>query len=505
MPTRFALPENVPLAADELALAEDMAGFAHDPLGHVLYSYPWGEPGTPLAERQGPWEWQRDLLERVGAKLRAGVAINFAEVVQEAVSSGHGVGKSALVAWLIRWALDTCVDTRVMVTANTEAQLRTKTWPELSKWHHLAITSHWWVWTATSYYSADAEHGANWRADAVTWSENNTEAFAGAHNAGKRLVVLFDEASAVADKVWEVTEGALTDANTEILWFVFGNPTQPAGRFRECFRRNAHRWTGTYVDARTVPGTNRVQHEQWIADHGIDSDFVKIRVLGRFPNIGIRGLFSEDVVTAAFGRPLRPDQVAFAPVILACDPAWTGADLLVIGKRQGLWFEILAEIPRNDDDGRVAELLARYEDEFNADAVFIDFGYGTGIASFGKMWGRSWELINFGSAAAKVGYKNKRAEMYVDTRDWLKAGGAIPKHEGLREQLLAIETVHTPDGSILIEGKKELRERIGLSPDHLDCLVLTHARPVQSRAVAQARGRSTRAVTDYNPHAAYDG
>jgi hypothetical protein len=73
------------------------------------------------------------------------------------------------------------------------------------------------VGTATTIHSADPDHKETWRADALTWSENNTEAFAGRHNVGKRIVLVFDEASAIADKVCEVAEGALTDANTEIV------------------------------------------------------------------------------------------------------------------------------------------------------------------------------------------------------------------------------------------------------------------------------------------------
>ena len=60
-----------------------------------------------------------------------------AEAVRLAVASGHGIGKSALVSWIILWALSTLPDTRGVVTANTEGQLRTKTWPELAKWHAL--------------------------------------------------------------------------------------------------------------------------------------------------------------------------------------------------------------------------------------------------------------------------------------------------------------------------------------------------------------------------------
>ena len=129
----------------------------------------------------------------------------------------------------------------------------------------------------------DKDHAKTWRADFVPWSEHNTEAFAGLHNKGKRIVLIFDEASAIADKVWEVAEGALTDEGTEIIWIAFGNPTRNVGRFRECFRRFKHPVEGRQIDSRTVEGTNKEQIAKWAADYGEDSDFFKVRVRGMFP------------------------------------------------------------------------------------------------------------------------------------------------------------------------------------------------------------------------------
>lgn len=488
-------------------LVEDMAGFRFDPLGHVLYSYPWGVEGTELAERAGPWPWQREFLESIGARLKAGEAVHFADIVREACASGHGIGKSAVVAWLIRWALDTFEDARVLVTANTDTQLRTKTWPELLKWHHLGITRRWWVATATAIYAADPDHAANWRADAVPWSEHNTEAFAGLHNLGKRLVVIFDEASKIADKVWEVAEGALTDANTEIIWAVFGNPTQATGRFRECFRHDQKRWKTRQIDSRSVPGTNRKLHEQWVEDYGEDSDFVKVRVRGIFPSMSVNALISEVDVDAAFGRPLRKSQFDFAPVILACDPAWWGDDLLCIGRRRGLLYQILEEIPKNDNDAFIAQKLAQYEDEegWEADAVFIDLGHGTGIASVGKMWGRSWDLVSFAEASNNPGCLNKRAEMYVAGRDWLKQGGSIPKSGvgamQLREELLATELKNPPrpDGRLQLIEKDAIKEVLGRSPGHADTWALTFARPVQKRDRAPSTAPRGFVEANYQP------
>jgi hypothetical protein len=65
----------------------------------------------------------------------------------------------------------------------------------------------------------------------------------------------------------------------------------------------------------------------------------------------------------------------------------------VIGLRQGLSFRILRTMAKNDNDILVANLLARLEDEEQADAVFVDGGYGTGIISAGRTMGRDWMIV----------------------------------------------------------------------------------------------------------------
>jgi hypothetical protein len=71
------------------------------------------------------------------------------------------------------------------------------------------------------------------------------EAFAGLHNQGRRILVVFDEASAIPDLIWETTEGALTDEQTEILWLVCGNPTRE--RLRRFRRRAREGFTPAFV------------------------------------------------------------------------------------------------------------------------------------------------------------------------------------------------------------------------------------------------------------------
>ena len=462
----------------EAQLIDDIADFTDDPLGFVNYAYDWNQPGD-LETVDGPRQWQSEVFQELGEHLQNPETRK--EPFLYAVASGHGIGKSAAISMLINWGMSTCEDCKVVITSNTENQLRTKTMPEVLKWFRLAINSHWWNQNAMSVSTVDKKHEKSWRVDAVTWSENNTEAFAGLHNKKKRIILVFDEASAISDKVFEVAEGALTDEETEIIWIVFGNPTRNTGRFKDCFMKLRHRWKTKQIDSRTVEGTNKVQIQKWLEDYGEDSDFFKVRVRGIFPSASFKQFISLDDVDAAFGRDLRPEQYSFAPKILTVDPAWEGDDEFVIGCRQGLNFRILRTIAKNDNDIEMATLIATIEDEEEADAVFIDAGYGTGIVSAGKIMGRPWRLVWFAGAATDKGCLNKRAEMWKMGRDWLKEGGAIPKDPVLHQDLIGPETVPRLDGKIQLESKKDMKGRGIPSPNRADSLMLSFAYPVASK------------------------
>ena len=255
------------------ALIEECALYTHDPLGFVYFAYPWGEEGTVLEHESGPNYFQKSVLTDIGN----GLIKDPHEAIKLSNTSGHGVGKSALVSWIGDHQLSTFPEARGVITANTEIQLRTKTWSEITKWHNLSITRGLFHMAATSRYSIFKHLEKTWRFDMVPWSERNTEAFAGLHNYLKRVFLLMDEASAIHDVVWEVADGALTDAYTELLWAVFGNPTRATGEFRQCFPggKQVHRWKHRKVDSRSVPQTNKEYLQELIDDYGIDSDRVK--------------------------------------------------------------------------------------------------------------------------------------------------------------------------------------------------------------------------------------
>lgn len=470
-----------------------------DPYEFVLYSFEW-EKGE-LEGFDGPDEWQANILKQIRDGL---LTIN--QAIRIAIASGHGPGKSALVAWLILWALSTHEDTKGVVTANTEAQLKTKTWSELSKWYRLFIAKHWFNLTATSIYSVSPEHERTWRIDMVAWSEEKTEAFAGLHNQGKRLLIVFDEASAIPDKIWEVTEGALTDKNTQILWIVCGNPTRNQGRFFECFNKFRHRWITAQIDSRTARMTNKEEIQKQIDDYGEDSDFCRVRVRGVFPNVSDRQFIPSSYVELARKAKVLESQCAYAAKIISVEPAWTGGDEIVISLRQGNHFRILNTYRKNDDDFQMAGYISTYENIEHADAVFIDFGYGTGIYSAGKQLGKNWILVPFGGASMDAGFVNKRGEMWNSMKQWLKDGGSIPDDPILCAQIIGPEyyVVATGKnaGKIILESKEDMKTRGLESPNRADGLALTFALPVAPKRIGlpgQSNLEFANASVKYDP------
>jgi hypothetical protein len=475
-------------------LIEALGALTHDPLAFVYFAYPWGELGTSLENMEGPDEWQIQILKDIGEQLKKGKDLQTA--IQEAVASGHGIGKSALISWLIHFAISTHENTRGVVTANTEGQLRTKTWPELSKWHNMFIAKDLFTYTATAIFSSDKDYEKTWRIDAIPWSKNSPESFAGLHNQGNRILVLFDEASAIDDVIWEVTEGALTDANTEIIWCAFGNPTRNSGRFRECFRKYRDYWKTYQIDSRTVKISNKVKIEEWLEAYGEDSDFFKVRVRGVFPSASDLQFISTEIADKAQKQVYKPGQFDHLPTIIGVDPAWTGGDTLEIVMRNGYHMKCLATIEKNDDDMRMANLIAQFEDEYKADAVFIDQGYGTGIYSIGKSMGRKWRLVAFGGKSPNDMYLNMRAYMWGEMKEWLKEGGSIPNDQGLYDDLVGPEAIIDKNGRIQLESKKDMKERGLPSPNKGDALALTFA----FRVTKKINGNQKRvANTEYNP------
>lgn len=496
-------------AAVEKKLVNFIAGFTQDPLGYVRMAFPWGV--GELEGSAGPREWQADILRIIGERLKDS-STRF-QPIQISVASGHDIGKSSLISMIAQWAMSTCVDTKIVVTANTDTQLKTKTMPEMAKWFRLALNMHWFKTTATAVYAADPSRERTWRIDSIPWSEDSTEAFAGLHNKNRRIVLIFDEASAISDKIWEVAEGALIDEDTEIIWIAFGNPTRNTGRFRACFSRFKHRWVTRQIDSRTVEGTNKAQLQKFVEDYGEDSDFVRIRVKGEFPRAGIKQFIPGDIVEMATHR--EATATLMDPFVLGVDIARSlEEDETVLAPRRGRDARTVPWVKmRTRDTMEIADAIIKMENTYHFDAIFIDGGgVGGGVIDFLRRLGYPVVEVQFGASADRsvttgegpVAYANKRAEMWGAMRDWLK-GAAIPDDPELVSDLTGVsygDGTQQKRDVVILESKKDMKSRGLSSPDRADALCVTFAFPVvpkDHRSDFGPRASGNKIQVDYDP------
>lgn len=479
-------------------LAEDMGRFYADPLGFVLYAYDWdNDPALQVVKLLDPWnliygseygpdEWACEFLDGIGDQVRANGfdGTRAVKAIREATSSGHGIGKSAITAWLVNWIMSTRPHCKGAVTANTAEQLASKTWAEIAKWTKRCITGHWFDVTTGkgAMRIVHKQHPESWRCDAQTCREENSESFAGLHAANSTPFYIFDEASAVPDAIWEVAEGGMTDG--EPMWFVFGNPTRNTGRFFECFNKSRHRWRSRQIDSRSVQITNKAQIQEWVDDYGEDSDFVRVRVRGVFPRASSLQYIPRDLVDDAMSR--RAEGVTSnkgRTAVVGVDVARFGGDQSVVRTRIGRDATMAPLRFRELDTMQLAARVGAHIDCLRGlglrVVVFVDGGgVGGGVVDRLRQMGYDPIEVQFGAKADDPRkYANKRAEMWGRVKEWL-AVGCLDRDEALATDLTAVEYSFRPDDTILLESKETMKKRGLASPDDADALALTFAFPV---------------------------
>jgi hypothetical protein len=359
-------------------LADEMAECYLDPYRFVMLAFDWGV--GELEKFEGPDKWQTAFLKDIRDKLNN--LRSDEETINDALfyatKAGHGVGKSASTSWIILWLMSTRPHFSGVVTANTRDQLTRKTWREVEIWRRRCITGHWFKYNATSIHHV--VHKDTWRTDAIPWSEHNSEAFAGMHNAGRGQAIIFDESSGIADVIWEVAEGAMTDPDA--FWFAFGNPTKRSGRFYDCWHKFARRWHKFTVDSRDAAVANKKRIAEMIEDWGLDSDYVRVRVLGDFPHQDVATLIPAEWLDSALYRPVIGID-RYKP-IWGLDVARFGDDRTALAKRrsralmepitfwQGLNLMQIAQ--------RIKTIWDETEEDDKPSAICVDaIGVGAGV------------------------------------------------------------------------------------------------------------------------------
>jgi hypothetical protein len=465
----------------EQQLAAEVGKYYEDPYGFVMFAYPWGTPGSVLEHEAGPDEIQKTFLKDIGKEVKKRGFNGFDPVmpIRMTETSGHGTGKSAMGAWIADWILSTRPHSIGTITAGTYDQLKARTWAAIRYWTRLCCTAHWFEIQQESVHHKD--HPDSWKIVAQTCKEENAQNFAGQHAARSTSWYLLDEASQVPDKIWETAEGGLTDGEPHI--YAWGQPVRNTGEFYKInFGSKKARWNHRRIDSRKSRFTNKPLIDQWIADYGIDSDWVKVRVLGLPPSADELQYIDQKRVDLAKLRAMQA--LSDDPLVAGFDVSGGGRAWNVIRFRRGLDGNPLPaiRIPGDADADRsrrlalCAELLSDKRPEHHLAALFIDTAFGAPIASRLQAMGFDNVFeVNFGGESPDVHCLNKRAFMWMKAKDWLLLGGLPPQDEELAAQLCLPGYHINSAGKLVIESKQSLIERGEASPDDADAFCLTFA------------------------------
>lgn len=465
------------LTQGDTLLASEIAEYYDDPLGFVLDCFAW-EPG------QGPDDNQIEFLRSLGEEVKRR---NFDGVtpcmpIQMAMTSGHGTGKSVMGAWLTWWILSTRPGSKITVTAGSYVQLESRTWAAIREWGQKCLTHHWF--DVGAHVIKSVEMPTSWYATAQSCKPENAQSFAGQHARDSSSVYIFDEASEVADLVWDTAAGGLTDG--EPMWFAWGQMVRNTGRFYEvCFGSHAARWNHRRVDSRTSKLTNKDLISQWEKDYGENSDFYRVRVLGYPPAASELQYIDRGRVSEARTRPAVYN--AADPLIAGFDVSGGGKAWNVIRFRRGLDMRTRPAIriagekdpDRNQRIAICAELLSDKRPETRIAAMFVDTAFGAPIVATLRMMGfQNVYEVAFGAESPDEHFANLRAYMYGQMKDWLMYG-AIPDDDELARQLcLPGYHIRTGGSKLVIESKADIQKRGEQSPDDADACALTFARKV---------------------------
>lgn len=485
----------------EKQLIEDLLAFSYDPLGFVMYNYPWGETGTPLAMYEGPRGWQMEVLHEIKehvCKQQNFLDLGFLDelqVFQEAIASGRGIGKSALFAMLADWMLSCHLGTTVTVTANTESQLKTKTFPEFGRWFTMGLNAHWWEvdtlsvkpqkWLAELVHRQLRIDTKYWQATGVNWSEENPDSFAGTHNS-YGLAVFYDEASGIPPTIWNVTDGFFTEINPFRLWIAFSQGRRNSGAFFDRFNDPMVKkyWRTKQIDARTVEGTDKRVLQQIIDMHGENSDEARVEVYGLFPEQGEGQLIATPVVRAARERVLGAAEDNDEPLIMGVDPAPRGRT--VIRLRQGRDARSFpVTVLHNKDNVQIADAVVELMNTYDPDAIAVDAGNGTGVIDelrrrhirVYEVWFGNTAMDSNGEFALIVG------ELWGAMRDWLPGGcidDSMPLFNDLTKRTWKWHGGRE-DGKKSLNSKRDMAKEGIPSPDDGDALALTFYPKLPSR------------------------
>lgn len=447
-----------------------------------------------------------------------------------AMKASKGPGKTTTLAWCI-WNFLACYGDKGnhpkgAATSVSEKNIDDNLWPELAKWMGRSeFLKEAFDWTKNRVFAKD--HPEDWFMSKRTWpksadAQQQSETLAGLH--ADWLLFVLDESGGIPSAVMATAEAGLTAPWGKIIQA--GNPTQLSGPLYDAVTRHRKLWYVITIngDPDNPKRAKRVPI-QWAREqikmYGRENPWVIVNVFGEFPPGSLNTLLSPDEVQAAMDRYGRIKEVDYQWMQrrLGVDVARFGGDRSVIFPRQGKWTTKPIEMRLQDTvqiAGRVqlADRNWRKEmpDRLDDIVTFVDDTghWGHGVIDNLRAVGFNAIPVNFSAPGFDKRYKNRRAEMWLTMAEWIKSGGSLPPIDQLIPELTTPEYMFAGN-QFIMEEKKQIKERLGFSPDLADALALTFAVPdistmeeMAAVATGSARSYVGKAVYEYDPLAGDD-
>ncbi|MCD8294414.1 MAG: terminase B [Clostridia bacterium] len=432
--------------------------------------------------RATPDAHQRKILDSVAANRMT------------SVRSGHGVGKSAVEAWVLIWYICTHPYPKIPCTAPTQHQLFDILWAEVAKWirSNPALGTEL-VWTHEKVYMRG--HPEEWFAVARTASK--PDALQGFH--ADHLLYIIDEASGVDDAIFEPVLGSLSTPDAKLL--MCGNPTQLSGFFYDSHNRNRASYSTIHIDGRESKWVQRESIERIARMYGEDSDVFRVRVTGDFPQGGDDIFIPLPLVERSVNAEYAPHGKP-ALIHIGCDVARFGADRTVIGYRVDEKVEFYKKRSGQDTMKTASDIVAlgeglveKYRLKPESDPVIPvkvdDGGVGGGVVDRlnqirendpARFWWLDVVPVGFGRRIRHKHYYDTTTYMMAVVKKLLQPFDedglpkpielVLPDDDDLVAQLSGRRYAVTEDSKVRIESKDAVKRRGRPSPDEADCVLL---------------------------------
>ena len=423
--------------------ADDPVGFCEDILGVTTLQ-----------------SWQKQLMMVVAHGAR-----------RVSVRAGHGVGKSALCAFLVIWHMVCRYPQKTIITAPTAGQLFDALFVEVKFWINSLPPP---IRTLFETYSDRIELKANPEASFVsarTSSPERPEALAGVH--AEHVLLIGDEASGIPEQVFEAASGSLSSFNACMI--LIGNPVRLEGLFFRSHHQLKADWHTAHVSCIGNPLVTDDFIRQIATTYGEESNAYRVRVLGEFPKTGDDTLIPLELVIAAQQRDIVLDP--HVPLRFGVDIARYGSDRTVLCKRKGNIVVDLKWWPSTDLMTTTGKILHEAEND-HPDEICIDsIGLGAGVADRLREQGLNVRDVNVSETTAVNLQANRlRDDLWLQCREWLNTRAVkLPFDDELKAELSGPTYAFTSNGKIKVEGKAEMKKRGLRSPDKADALCLTFA------------------------------